>query len=54
MGCAEVISLTEVGPKPTLTLVANSSNPHSYVRVSHDKSASSSHPRQFATSVSVG
>jgi hypothetical protein len=24
MGCAEVISLTELGPNPTLTLVANS------------------------------
>ena len=30
--------------------MANSSNPHSYVRVRHDKSASSSRPRRFATS----
>jgi hypothetical protein len=41
----------QFGPNPTLTLVANSQNPHSSTDVSRIKSWVPSSGRQFATSV---
>ena len=49
----KVVRLGHIGPNPTLTLLANSQNPRTYVGDSLDTSRSLGHVGQFASRVNT-